>query len=68
MAKLAIVTLNNRGLQIARKIQAAMPEALIYGWASGCQGADVLYDNLGQLMRELFNRGWGLLAFARLVS
>lgn len=60
MAKLAIVTLNNRGLQIARKIQAAMPEALIYGWASGCQGADVLYDNLGQLMRELFNRGVGI--------
>ncbi|MCS6941533.1 MAG: precorrin-3B C(17)-methyltransferase [Geminocystis sp.] len=61
MEKLAIVTLNERGLQTAGRIKRGIEDALIYGLASGCQEADVLYEDFSQLVRELFSQGVGII-------
>ncbi|TVQ51818.1 MAG: precorrin-3B C(17)-methyltransferase [Spirulina sp. DLM2.Bin59] len=53
----AIVILGQGSMAVARQIQTALPEAVIYGLASRTQGADVVYENFGDRLRELFRGG-----------
>jgi cobalt-precorrin 5A hydrolase / precorrin-3B C17-methyltransferase len=53
----AIVILGEKSLVVARKIQIALPEAVIYGLGSRTQSADLTYENFGDLVRELFANG-----------
>jgi cobalt-precorrin 5A hydrolase/precorrin-3B C17-methyltransferase len=53
----AIIILGEGSLPTARKIQASLPESLIYGLVKRTQGADIAYDNFGETLRELFQQG-----------
>jgi cobalt-precorrin 5A hydrolase/precorrin-3B C17-methyltransferase len=49
-----IVILGEASIPVARQIQTAIPEAVIYGLANRTQSADLTYDNFGDTVRELF--------------
>ncbi|MCT7969320.1 precorrin-3B C(17)-methyltransferase [Laspinema sp. D1] len=57
----AIVILGEASLPVARQIQTAIPEAMIYGLATRTQSADQTYDNFGETVRELFQTGTPIL-------
>lgn len=50
----AIVILGEKSVPIARQVQIALPEAVIYGLASRTQSADIAYENFSNLVRKLF--------------
>jgi cobalt-precorrin 5A hydrolase/precorrin-3B C17-methyltransferase len=54
---LAIVILGSQSLPVARQIQAALPQAVIYGLATRVEGADYTYTDFGETVRELFKSG-----------
>lgn len=53
----AIVILGEASIPVARQIQTALPEALVYGLASRTQSANLTYDKFGETVRELFQAG-----------
>jgi cobalt-precorrin 5A hydrolase/precorrin-3B C17-methyltransferase len=56
-----IVILGEASIPVARQIQTAIPEAVIYGLANRTQSAEVTYDNFGETVRELFRLGTPIL-------
>jgi cobalt-precorrin 5A hydrolase/precorrin-3B C17-methyltransferase len=56
-----IVILGEASIPVARQIQTAIPEAVIYGLANRTQSAEVTYDNFGDTVRELFRLGTPIL-------
>ncbi len=50
----AIVILGARSLETARRIQAALPGAEIYGLASRVEGADIPFEAFGETLRGLY--------------
>jgi cobalt-precorrin 5A hydrolase / precorrin-3B C17-methyltransferase len=56
-----IVILGEASIPVARQIQTAIPEAVIYGLANRTQSAEVTYDHFGDTVRELFRSGTSLL-------
>ena len=50
----AIVVLGERSLGLARRVQAALPGAVIHGFAGRVSGADVLFEDFGVSLRRLF--------------
>ncbi|EKQ68492.1 precorrin-3B C17-methyltransferase [Leptolyngbyaceae cyanobacterium JSC-12] len=57
----AIVILGESSIPVARQIQTAIPEAVIYGLANRTRSAEVTYDNFGDTVRELFQAGTPIL-------
>jgi cobalt-precorrin 5A hydrolase / precorrin-3B C17-methyltransferase len=53
----AIVILGETSAAIARQIQAALPNATIYGLADRTQSADITYSHFGDTVREHFAQG-----------
>jgi cobalt-precorrin 5A hydrolase / precorrin-3B C17-methyltransferase len=53
----AIVILGETSAAIARQIQAALPNATIYGLADRTQSADIAYSHFGDTVREHFAQG-----------
>jgi cobalt-precorrin 5A hydrolase / precorrin-3B C17-methyltransferase len=54
---LAIVILSETSAAIARQIQAAIPNATIYGLADRTQSADITYTHFGETVRDRFTQG-----------
>ena len=52
--KAAIVILGAASLPTARRIQAALPEAEVYGLASRVSDADIAFDEFGETLRGLY--------------
>ncbi|MCK1793305.1 precorrin-3B C(17)-methyltransferase [Pseudomonas violetae] len=50
----AIVILGNGSLATARLIQRCLPGALIYGLSERVEGADVVYQEFGATLREIY--------------
>ncbi len=61
MSSLAIIILGEASIPIARQIQTANPDAVIYGLANRTQSADLIYDDFGDTVRELFRSGTAIL-------
>jgi cobalt-precorrin 5A hydrolase/precorrin-3B C17-methyltransferase len=53
----AIMVLGETSMAIARQIQGAVPDAIIYGLRSRTQSADRNYDHFGATIAELFSQG-----------
>lgn len=53
----AIVILGEASIPVARQIQTALPEAVVYGLADRTQSANLTYHNFGETVRELFQAG-----------
>jgi cobalt-precorrin 5A hydrolase / precorrin-3B C17-methyltransferase len=53
----AIIILSETSVAIARRIQAALPEATLYGLADRTQSADIPYTHFGDTVRERFTQG-----------
>lgn len=53
----AIIILGEASISIARQIQVAQPDAVIYGLATRTRSADLTYDHFGDTVRELFRSG-----------
>jgi cobalt-precorrin 5A hydrolase / precorrin-3B C17-methyltransferase len=53
----AIIILGETSAAIARQIQAALPNATIYGLADRTQSADITYTHFGDTVREHFAQG-----------
>jgi cobalt-precorrin 5A hydrolase/precorrin-3B C17-methyltransferase len=53
----AIVILGETSAAIARQIQAALPNATLYGLADRTQSADITYTHFGDTVREHFTQG-----------
>lgn len=58
----AILILGAASLATARRIQAALPGATVYGLAGRVSGADVSYENFGNTLRELYELDTPLVA------
>jgi cobalt-precorrin 5A hydrolase / precorrin-3B C17-methyltransferase len=53
----AIVILNQNSLQLARRIAEILPKARIYGLEHRTVDVDVVYEDFGDTVRELFSSG-----------
>lgn len=53
MNALAIVILGEASIPVARQIQTAIPEAVIYGLASRTQLANLTYNSFGETVRDM---------------
>lgn len=53
----AIVILGEASIPVARQIQTALPEAVVYGLADRTQSANLAYTNFGETVRKLFQAG-----------
>lgn len=58
----AIVILGNGSLPTARLIQRSLPGALIYGLSTRVEGADVVYQEFGATLRELYTTNTPIIA------
>ncbi len=58
----AIVILGNGSLDTARRIQHLYAESQVYGLAGRVQGADVVYNEFGTLLRDLYQQGTPIIA------
>ena len=58
----AIVILGNGSLATARLIQRSLPGALIYGLSTRVEGADVVYQEFGATLRELYTTNTPIIA------
>ncbi|MHC8316387.1 precorrin-3B C(17)-methyltransferase [Pseudomonas sp. LB3P31] len=58
----AIVILGNGSLATARAIQTCLPGALIHGLAERVEGADVIYQEFGATLRELYQQNTPIVA------
>ena len=61
--RIALVLLNQRGMEIARKIQTALPVAQVYGLASRVDGADTVFDNTTETLCNLYRSGTSIIGF-----
>ena len=52
-----VIILSETSVAIARKIQLALPNTMIYGLAERTQAIDVSYTKFGDTVRERFNNG-----------
>jgi len=53
----AILILGETSLPVARQVQMALPEAVVYGLIKRTQSADFTYNNFGETVREFFQTG-----------
>ena len=53
----AILILGETSLPVARQVQMALPEAIIYGLIDRTHSADFTYTNFGETVREFFQMG-----------
>lgn len=53
----AILILGETSLPVARQVQMALPEAIIYGLIDRTHSADFTYTNFGETVREFFQTG-----------
>jgi cobalt-precorrin 5A hydrolase/precorrin-3B C17-methyltransferase len=53
----AIVILGEASVSVARQIQVALPEAIIYGLTNRTQSANLTYEHFGTTVQELFQAG-----------
>lgn len=61
----AIVILGEASIPISHQIQAALPEAMVYGLADRVQSTVITYENFGDTVREFFRLERPLLAFVQ---
>lgn len=57
MQKIAIILLNNKGIETARKIKTRYEDAVIWGLAGRVIGADQEFDETGNHLRGLYQNG-----------
>jgi cobalt-precorrin 5A hydrolase / precorrin-3B C17-methyltransferase len=57
LTPIAIVILGETSAAIARQIQTALPNPILYGLTDRTQSADVPYAHFGDTVRELFTQG-----------
>ena len=60
----AIVVLGERGLALARRVQAALPAAVIHGLAGRVSSADRQFEDFGTALRQLFTDDVPIVAIA----
>jgi cobalt-precorrin 5A hydrolase/precorrin-3B C17-methyltransferase len=53
----AILILGETSIPVARQVQMALPEAVVYGLIDRTQSADFTYTNFGETVREFFQTG-----------
>jgi cobalt-precorrin 5A hydrolase/precorrin-3B C17-methyltransferase len=53
----AILILGETSIPVARQVQMALPEAVVYGLIKRTQSADFTYTNFGETVREFFQTG-----------
>lgn len=53
----AIFILGETSITVARQVQMALPEAVIYGLCDRTSVSDFTYNNFGETVRELFQKG-----------
>ncbi len=53
----AILILGETSIPVARQVQMALPEAVVYGLIDRTHSADFTYTNFGETVRELFQTG-----------
>lgn len=53
----AILILGETSIPVARQVQMALPEAVVYGLINRTQSADFTYTNFGETVREFFQTG-----------
>ena len=53
----AILILGETSVPVARQVQIALPEAVVYGLIDRTQSADFTYSNFGETVREFFQTG-----------
>jgi len=52
-----IVVLTQRGLTTARRLRPAIGDVAIHGYQSRVDGAEVMFDDVGEHLRQLFTQG-----------
>lgn len=60
--RIAIIVLGASALPVARRIQAALPQARVFGLEGRAEAADVTYTAFGDTVRALYREGTGLVA------
>ena len=55
--KIALVALTQTGVALGLRLQDSMPGMGLYGLARRCEGADIVFDDVGDLLRALFKEG-----------
>jgi cobalt-precorrin 5A hydrolase/precorrin-3B C17-methyltransferase len=58
----AILILSQNSLATARKVQAALPGAIVHGLASRVTGADLSFSEFGETLRGLYRAGHPIVA------
>ncbi|MEY3556639.1 MAG: precorrin methylase [Cyanobacteriota bacterium] len=53
----AILILGETSIPVARQVQMALPEAVVYGLINRTHSADFTYTNFGETVREFFQMG-----------
>ncbi|MCA2938660.1 MAG: precorrin-3B C(17)-methyltransferase [Microcystis sp. M113S1] len=53
----AILILGETSIPVARQVQMALPEAVVYGLINRTHSADFTYTNFGETVREFFQTG-----------
>ncbi|MCA2685548.1 MAG: precorrin-3B C(17)-methyltransferase [Microcystis sp. M038S2] len=53
----AILILGETSITVARQVQMALPEAVVYGLINRTHSADFTYTNFGETVREFFQMG-----------
>jgi cobalt-precorrin 5A hydrolase/precorrin-3B C17-methyltransferase len=53
----AILILGETSITVARQVQMALPEAVVYGLINRTHSADFTYTNFGETVREFFQTG-----------
>jgi len=53
----AILILGETSIPVARQVQMALPEAVVYGLINRTHSADFTYSNFGETVREFFQTG-----------
>ncbi len=54
---IALVALTQNGVALGSRLQEILPGARVYGLARRCEGVDVAFDDVGELLRNLFDEG-----------
>ncbi len=57
MTAVAIVALTAAGARLARRLQAALPDAHVHGLAHRVSDCDAAFDDVGPALRRLFSEG-----------
>ncbi|MBA8900217.1 precorrin-3B C(17)-methyltransferase [Phyllobacterium sp. P30BS-XVII] len=62
MTQLVLMVLSAQGMETALRIKAAYPGAAIYGLEGRVNGADQIYSNFGETLREHYRNGHAIAA------